>query len=290
MDNIITGNQSPVGNLTGTLAAYKYVLPTASADTLGGIKVGANLTIDSDGKVSAAAEIKAVTKTSQLINDSGFVINSNLAKVATSGKYSDLTGLPTIPTAVTKTSQLTNDSDFITSTTVNNTYAKKTDIPVIPTLATVATSGKYSDLIGLPTIPVSVTKTSQLINDSKYVISTDLKTVATSGKYSDLSGLPTIPVVPTKTSELTNDSGYIKNTALATVATTGSYNDLADKPTISTLPTLATVATSGSYADLINKPTIPASVTKTSQLTNDSNFAVTSYVDSKIAAVINTAP
>ena len=36
----------------------------------------------------------------------------------------------------------------------------------------------------------------------------DLATVATSGKYSDLTGTPTIPTVPTKVSELTNDSGY----------------------------------------------------------------------------------
>lgn len=72
--------------------------------------------------------------------------------------------------------------------------------------------------------------------------------------------------VPTKTSELTNDSGFISsipseyvtdselNTALSTKADTSS---------------LSTVATSGSYNDLLNKPTIP---TKTSELTNNSNF------------------
>lgn len=38
---------------------------------------------------------------------------------------------------------------------------------------------------------------------------------------------------------------------------------------VTDFPTLATVATSGSYVDLSNKPTIP---TKTSDLTNDSNF------------------
>lgn len=41
---------------------------------------------------------------------------------------------------------------------------------------------------------------------------------------------------------------------------------------------LATVATSGSYNDLNDKPTIP---TKTSELTNDSNFATTSQVNAK---------
>lgn len=41
---------------------------------------------------------------------------------------------------------------------------------------------------------------------------------------------------------------------------------------------LSTVATSGSYNDLNDKPTIP---TKTSELTNDSNFATTSQVNAK---------
>ena len=40
---------------------------------------------------------------------------SDLAAVATSGSYSDLSNKPTIPSAVTKTSQLTNDSGFLTS-------------------------------------------------------------------------------------------------------------------------------------------------------------------------------
>lgn len=51
--------------------------------------------------------------------------------------------------------------------------------------------------------------------------------------------------------------------SLSTVATSGLYSDL------SGTPNLAAVATSGSYNDLSNKPTIP---TKTSDLTNDSNF------------------
>ena len=72
-------------------------------------------------------------------------------------------------------------------------------------LATVATTGAYSDLTGTPTIP---TKVSELQNDSGYVPSTSLAAVATSGAYSDLTGTPTIP---TKVSELQNDSGYITN-------------------------------------------------------------------------------
>ena len=105
-----------------------------------------------------------------------------------------------------------------------------------------------------------------------------LSTVATTGLYSDLTGTPNLATVATSGSyaDLTNKPN------LATVATSGSYNDLSNKPSIPTKTSdltndsnfvastsLATVATSGSYADLTNKPSIP---TKTSDLTNDSNF------------------
>lgn len=101
--------------------------------------------------------------------------------------------------------------------------------------------------------------------------------------------------VPTKTSDLTNDSGFIDSVAwgdvtdkptFATVATSGSYNDLSDKPTIPTVgnatltiqkngtnvQTFTANATSNKTANI----TVP---TKTSDLTNDSNFvADASYV------------
>ena len=86
-----------------------------------------------------------------------------------------------------------------------------------------------------------------------------LSTVATSGSYTDLTNTPNLAVVATSGSY--NDLSNTPN--LATVATTGAYSDLTGTPN------LATVATSGSYNDLTNKPTIP---TKTSELTNDSNF------------------
>lgn len=130
------------------------------------------------------------------------------------------------------------------------------DLTGTPNLATVATTGSYNDLLNKPSIP---TKTSDLTNDSNFVASTSLATVATTGAYSDLTGTPNLATVATSGSyaDLTNKPN------LAAVATTGSYSDLSNKPN------LATVATSGSYNDLLNKPSIP---TKTSDLTNDSNF------------------
>lgn len=76
--------------------------------------------------------------------------------------------------------------------------------------------------------------------------------------------------IPVNTSQLINDSNFVVSSSLADVATSGSYSDLSNKPD------LKTVATSGSYSDLSNKPTIPS---KTSDLTNDSDFIDTSYLE-----------
>ena len=169
--------------------------------------------------------------------------------------------------------------------TAASSYALKTDIPTIPTFATVATSGDYSDLLNKPSIPANV---SDLINDSGFITGVD---------WDDVSNKPAIP---SKVSDLTNDSGFITGIAwneitskpsFAAVSTSGNYTDLLNTPTIPTnvsdlnndsgfitgiawddisnKPTFATVATSGSYVDLSNKPTIP---TKVSDLTNDSGF------------------
>jgi hypothetical protein len=125
-------------------------------------------------------------------------------------------------------------------------------------LATVATSGSYTDLTGTPS----------------------LATVATSGSYTDLTGTPSLATVATSGS-YTDLTG---TPSLATVATSGSYDDLSSKPSIPSAqvnsdwsagsgvaeilnkPSLATVATSGSYTDLTSKPTLGPSSAGTTPL------------------------
>jgi hypothetical protein len=65
----------------------------------------------------------------------------NLASVATSGDYDDLSNKPTIPAAQVQ-------SDWTEQDTSSKAYIQNK-----PSLATVATSGNYSDLNGTPTIP-----------------------------------------------------------------------------------------------------------------------------------------
>lgn len=63
-----------------------------------------------------------------------------------------------------------------------------------------------------------------------------LATVATSGLYSDLTGTPTIPAAQVNSDWSANSgvAEILNKPSLATVATSGSYNDLTDKPTIPT--------------------------------------------------------
>jgi hypothetical protein len=51
----ISGSRSLNGNVNGNIGGSSYVLPIASKNVLGGIKVGENLTIEEDGTLNAQA-------------------------------------------------------------------------------------------------------------------------------------------------------------------------------------------------------------------------------------------
>lgn len=144
--------------------------------------------------------------------------SADLATVATSGSYNDLSNKPTIPAAQV-------NSDWNANSGVARILNK-------PTLATVATSGSYADLSNKPTIPT--------VNNATLTIQKNGTTVQTFTANQSTNATANISV-PTKTSEITNNSGFITSSALApyalsadlaTVATSGSYNDLTDTPVI----------------------------------------------------------
>ena len=85
----------------------------------------------------------------------------------------------------------------------------------------------------------------------------------------DIGALPDtteIPVVPTNIGAFDNDVGYLTQ-----------HQSLTDYPKKTEL---ANVATSGDYTDLINTPTIPST----------EGLATETYVQNKIAEVVNSAP
>ena len=111
----------------------------------------------------------------------------DLATVATTGAYSDLTGTPTIPTA---TSDLTNDSGFITLS----------DVPAQVNADWNAVSGA-AEILNKPTIPDA---TSDLTNDSGFITLSDVPAQVNSD-WNAVSGVaeilnkPSIPVIGTIT-------------------------------------------------------------------------------------------
>ena len=292
-----------VGLSTGAAVNFnsQIVLPYATSFTgrTGELNNNAGFITSAQAPVqSVAGKTGAVTLSASDI--------SGLATVATTGAYSDLSGKPTLGTAAALDvgttalkvvqldasaklpavdgSQLTNLPSAPVTSVAGKTGAVTLSASDISGLATVATTGAYSDLSGKPTL--ATVATSGAYADLSGTPS--LATVATTGAYSDLSGKPTLgtaaaldvgttalkvvqldasaklPAVDG--SQLTNlpsapvtsvagKTGAVTLTAsdisgLATVATTGAYSDLSGKPT------LATVATTGAYSDLSGKPTL----------------------------------
>lgn len=87
-----------------------------------------------------------------------------------------------------------NVSAMAASSTINDVFGLQSALnskASTSSLAAVAFSGNYSDLIGLPTI--STSSFSGLYSD--LVGKPSLSAVATSGAYADLSGKPSIPTV-----------------------------------------------------------------------------------------------
>jgi hypothetical protein len=166
----------------------------------------------------------------------------NLASVATSGSYNDLSDKPSIPSV----------AGLASETYVDTAVAGKADSA---SLASVATSGSYTDLTNKPSL--------------------------FSGDYGDLANKPTIPSVVGLASETYVDTavaGKADSASLASVATSGSYNDLADKPSI---PSVAGLA-SETYVDTAVAAVVnsaPATLDTLKELSDalgaDENFATT---------------
>ena len=170
-------NQAFIITGGGSSGESAYTLPIASADVLGGIKVGAGLTISTEGTLSATGggtadavewnnvldkptTIAGYGITDAKIDGNNVVLGDKTITPYTpsnpptypvdsvNGKTgvvvlsaADVGALPNTTVIPDKTSQLDNDSGYITNSALTG-YAKKTEIP---------------------------TKTSQLENDSHYI-------------------------------------------------------------------------------------------------------------------------
>lgn len=271
--------------------------------------------------LTAKADVSAIpTKTSDLTNDSNFAVDANYVHTDnnyTTAEKNKLAGIaagaevnvqsnwaqtnssaddfiknkPSIPT---KTSDLTNDSGFITTSAIPTKVSAFTNdagyLNEIP-----------DDSVGLNQLDNTIVNALNNINNKANTA--DLAAVAFSGSYNDLANKPTIPA---KTSDLTNDSGFITSTDYASSATGGvvkitnafgttmsesgevkgvvvsdtdypaMWNDA-----IVSKGTLENALSTKRFATLSDVPT------KTSELTNDSNFVSNiSYATSSTGGVV----
>lgn len=116
---------------------------------------------------NSTANISVPTAVSQLSDASNYAQVADLATVATTGDYDDLSGKPTIPTVNNGTLTIKKNGTSVGTFSANQSGNSSADI----------------------TVPTTV---AELSDSSDYVKDTDLATVATTGDYDDLTDKPTI--------------------------------------------------------------------------------------------------
>ena len=157
------------------------------------------------------AYVEVPTKTSELVNNSGFITTEIDPTVPTYVKnitQADIVNWNSKqPLLVSGTNIKTINSESLLGsgnlTITGNVYTGGTGISIDAENVISNDITSYNDLSDLPDIPY---KTSDLINDNDFVSEDELSDVAFSGSYVDLSNTPDIP---TDISELENDVGYI---------------------------------------------------------------------------------
>ena len=256
------------------------------------------------------AYVTVPTKTSELENNSGFITNETDPTVPTVVKQITLADINNWNSKQNQlisgsTIKTVNNESLLGSGNINidgTIYTAGDGISIENNIITNEITS-YNDLTDLPDIP---TKTSDLLNDSDYVSENDLSEVAFTGSYNSLSDTP---IIPDSTSELINDSDFITGsevsseiqTAIATkqdtlvsgtniktinnnsllgsgdlVISGGSATDVQINGTSITSNDVANIITESTYNETTNKIATKNDIpTQTSQLTNNSNFAVT---------------
>lgn len=150
----------------------------------------------------------------------------DLATVATTGSYDDLTDKPDLSVYATDSelsSGLATKQDTISDLATIRSGAALGATSVQPSdLATVATTGDYDDLTDKPDLSI-------------YAESSNLATVATTGDYNDLSNKPSIPTVPTAGNMLSVTSNTLNVTTTAGITDIQQVTALPAQPVATVL-------------------------------------------------------
>lgn len=195
-----------------------YVLPIASVETLGGIKIGAGLQISDQGVLSVTGGGVADAVAWENVTDKPTTLAGyGITDVTISGQMITLgSSSITIPS---KTSELTNDSNFLTRIPV----ATSSVLGGIKVGANLQVAGDGT--LSASKVP---TLLSELTNDVGFITSVPIATAETAGIIKvgtnlSISGDGTLSVtgIPTKVSELQNDSGYLTTIPIASSTVLG---------------------------------------------------------------------
>ena len=190
--------------------------------------------------------------------------SADLATVATSGSYNDLTDKPIIPTVPTNVSAFTNDAGYLVAADVAG-KADKSD-----TYTKEEVDDKIDNIIGGE------------INLQNYYTKSEIDA---SQAAQDTAIAAKAPQATTYTKTEVNNlvSPKANSADLATVATSGSYNDLTDKPNIPAMQVQSDWNQTGtSEPDYIkNKPIIPTVPTDVSAFTNDAGYLINTDIEGK---------
>lgn len=243
-----------------------YVLPTASASILGGVKVGTNLSINGEGELN-----NDITDNAQLANGAGYAVADDLATIATTGQWVDIVGRPAVFAVAqggTGISSYTPNS-VIFAASANTlgqtaptaagqvlkfngttfTWAAEAGAYELPDASTtekggIIVGGGLEILDGV----LSVSADAGLGTVTSVALTSSNNAITVSGSPITSAGAITVTFDETKVNvgNTTGNLPAIRVTGLGTVATTNSYADLSNKP----------VLFSGSYNDLTDKPTI----------------------------------
>ena len=203
-----------------------YTLPKASSGTLGGVKVGAGLTIDGDGKLSATGggEADSVnwenvvgkpTNVSEFENDSDYQTGEDVAQaianksdVGHKHTKSDITDFPDSmknPNSL-KVQLNGGTNEGVNQFTYDGEEAKNINVtPAGIGAANEEHTHTKSDIADMPT------KLSEFQNDSKFITNAELE------PYAKTENLPT------NVSDLTNDAGYQNATQVNSAITSKDY-------------------------------------------------------------------